>query len=94
MTKPVLQYRVTTPLAQAEAALRQALQEEGFGILTEVDVAAVLRARARHRNASAQAAGRLQPSNRPRQPRGRADVGGVPAVRNLPCAKAPTPTRR
>ena len=33
------------PLAQAEERLRQALQNEGFGILTEVDVQATLRAK-------------------------------------------------
>ena len=45
MTSPVLQYRVQQPIAEAEASVREALQEEGFGILTEVDVTAVLRAR-------------------------------------------------
>ncbi len=45
MTQPVLQYRIPLPFEAAERSLRQALQEEGFGILTEVDVAAVLKAK-------------------------------------------------
>ena len=40
---PVLTYLVPMPLPEAEAAVRAALQEQGFGILTEVDVAATLR---------------------------------------------------
>lgn len=42
---PVLQFRIPLPFAAAEQAVRAALQAEGFGILTEVDVVAVLRAR-------------------------------------------------
>lgn len=33
------------PLAQVEAAVREALGAEGFGVLTEIDVAAVLAAK-------------------------------------------------
>ena len=33
------------PLAEVEGAIRQALSEEGFGILTEIDVAATLEAK-------------------------------------------------
>ena len=33
------------PVPEAEVALRQVLSEEGFGILTEIDVAATLEAR-------------------------------------------------
>ena len=40
---PVLQFRVALPIAEAERAVRDALQSRGFGILTEVDVAATLR---------------------------------------------------
>lgn len=40
---PVLHYNVPLPIAEAEVALRAALQAQGFGILTEVDVAATLR---------------------------------------------------
>lgn len=43
MNKPVMQFRVERDFAATEAALRESLQEEGFGVLTEVDVAAVLR---------------------------------------------------
>ncbi len=43
--KPTLNYRVASPMAEAEQAVREALQREGFGILTEVDVAATLRAK-------------------------------------------------
>lgn len=42
---PVLQFRVELPIEQAERAVREALQTRGFGILTEVDVAATLRAK-------------------------------------------------
>lgn len=46
MTKPpVLQFHIVLPPQEAEAVVRAALQEHGFGILTEVDVAATLRAR-------------------------------------------------
>lgn len=42
---PVLQFRVPLPFDAAERAVREALQTQGFGILTEVDVTAVLRAK-------------------------------------------------
>ena len=45
MTKPVLQYIIKHSVADAEALVRAALQEEGFGILTEVDLSAVMRQR-------------------------------------------------
>lgn len=35
----------TATLAETEAAVRSALQEQGFGVLTEIDVAATLRAK-------------------------------------------------
>jgi len=43
--EPVMCYRMKGPLAEAEAILREELAAEGFGILTEVDVTAVLRAK-------------------------------------------------
>ena len=43
--EPTISYRIESPLAEAEAAVRAALATEGFGILTEVDVTATLRAK-------------------------------------------------
>jgi uncharacterized protein (DUF302 family) len=43
MTSAVIGFRINRPLSEAESAVRQALQEKGFGILTEVDVTQVLR---------------------------------------------------
>lgn len=40
---PILQVRIQQPIAEAEPIVRAALQQQGFGILTEVDVAATLR---------------------------------------------------
>jgi uncharacterized protein (DUF302 family) len=40
---PVLEFRLAMTLPAAEAAVRSALQEQGFGILTEIDIAATLR---------------------------------------------------
>lgn len=42
---PVLQFRVALPISEAERAVREALAVRGFGILTEVDVTATLRAK-------------------------------------------------
>ncbi len=42
--KPI-ETTVDLPLDQAEAAIRVALGEQGFGVLTEIDVAATLKAK-------------------------------------------------
>ncbi len=42
---PDLRKTLKTSLAEARARLETALREEGFGILTEIDVAATLKAR-------------------------------------------------
>lgn len=42
---PVWTYRIRAPLREAEQRVREALSKEGFGILTEVDVAATLHAK-------------------------------------------------
>ena len=36
---------VDAPVAEAEAAIRRALADEGFGVLTEIDIAATLKAK-------------------------------------------------
>lgn len=41
--EPVLAFTIPAVLPEAEARVREALQREGFGVLTEVDVSAVLR---------------------------------------------------
>jgi uncharacterized protein (DUF302 family) len=40
-----LQAKVQLPMVEAEAAVRDALSEAGFGILTEIDIAATLKAK-------------------------------------------------
>jgi uncharacterized protein (DUF302 family) len=40
-----IEQTTTMPMAQAEAAVREALASQGFGILTEIDIAATLRAK-------------------------------------------------
>lgn len=41
----VITYRVKGSLVEAEARVREALQSQGFGVLTEVDVRATLKAK-------------------------------------------------
>jgi uncharacterized protein (DUF302 family) len=43
--RAVLQFRVPMGFEAAEGAVREALQAQGFGILTEVDVQAVMKAK-------------------------------------------------
>lgn len=43
--QPVLEFHVGSPLAEAEQKVREALLQEGFGILTEVDVTATLQSK-------------------------------------------------
>ena len=43
--EPVLCYQLDGPLPEAELRVREALARQGFGILTEVDVTAVLKAK-------------------------------------------------
>jgi uncharacterized protein (DUF302 family) len=40
-----IEVTTTLPMAEAEAAVRDALAGQGFGVLTEIDVAATLRAK-------------------------------------------------
>ncbi|MDZ7678305.1 MAG: DUF302 domain-containing protein [Acidimicrobiales bacterium] len=44
-TPRAIEIRVEMPMDEAEAAVREALAAEGFGVLTEIDVAATLRAK-------------------------------------------------
>jgi uncharacterized protein (DUF302 family) len=43
--QPIIQYTIAAPLAEAEPLVREALAGAGFGILTEVDVQATLKAK-------------------------------------------------
>lgn len=45
MTVPALETTTKLAMVQAEAAVREALATRGFGVLTEIDVAATLRAK-------------------------------------------------
>jgi uncharacterized protein (DUF302 family) len=45
MTMRAFETTVTMSLAEAEAAIRDALMRHGFGVLTEIDVAATLKAK-------------------------------------------------
>jgi uncharacterized protein (DUF302 family) len=40
-----IEFTVAQPLAQAEALVRKALSDQGFGVLTEIDVAATFKAK-------------------------------------------------
>ena len=42
MHEPAIQTTTSLPMAEAEERLRNAFREEGFGVLTEVDVQSVL----------------------------------------------------
>lgn len=57
-----LETTLDQPLAEAEAAVRRALSEEGFGILTEIDVAATLQAKLGVRRPALKILGACNPS--------------------------------
>ncbi|MDA8266073.1 MAG: DUF302 domain-containing protein [Actinomycetota bacterium] len=40
-----IEFTVAEPIEQAEAMVRQALSDQGFGVLTEIDVAATFKAK-------------------------------------------------
>lgn len=40
-----IEFTVAEPIEQAEAMVRQALSDQGFGVLTEIDVAATMKAK-------------------------------------------------
>jgi uncharacterized protein (DUF302 family) len=45
MTSNAIETTIPLPMDEAEARLRPALAEQGFGVLTEIDVAATLKAK-------------------------------------------------